>query len=121
MKSEKQVVYDNLYMVLSRIKNAFQGIENPYKSDVKVSMSIVDCNRIEDALRYIKSQPETNQNKDSETKKKETINENKTEQTVSMETTVCPVCGKTFDEKPSSFCPHCGCAGGRITDRYNNY
>ena len=66
MKSEQQVVYDNLFSVCRRVKNAFQRFENPYLADVKVQMTIVECNRMEDALRYIKNQPEIVQCKDCE-------------------------------------------------------
>ena len=56
MKTEKQVVYDNLYSVYRRVQNALYCSSNPLMEGAKITVTSVELERIGDALEYIKRQ-----------------------------------------------------------------
>ena len=57
MKTEKQVVYDNLYSVYRLAQTALYHSSNPYNEGAKITVTSVELERIGDALEYIKKQP----------------------------------------------------------------
>lgn len=58
MKTEKQVVYDNLYSVYQRVQNALYRSSNPYNEGAKITVTSVELERIGDALKYIRKHGE---------------------------------------------------------------
>ena len=58
MKTEVQVVYDNLNSVRRLLNMPFEKSMNKYKEFANVNISFVEINRIDDALRLLKEQQE---------------------------------------------------------------
>ena len=94
MKTEAQVVYDNLISVRRLLNMPFQKAENRYNGWKPVNISYIEIERIDDALRMLKKHIV-----------KGTVNN------------ACPECGFEFDNGDLDFsyideslfyCPRCG-------------
>lgn len=56
MKTEAQVVYDNLSSVRRLLNMPFQKMANPYREWKPVNISYIEVERVDDALRMLKKQ-----------------------------------------------------------------
>ena len=91
MKTEGQVVYDNLKSVRRLLNVPFEKSMNKYKEFANVNISFVEINRIDDALRLLKIQnpmPVIKHDNDG------------------LIYGRCPQCGKMMDKQ--RYCGNCG-------------
>ncbi len=100
MKTEVQVVYDNLKSVRRLLNMPFEKSMNKYKEFANVNISFVEINRIDDALRLLK---------EKEPKKALTIREINIAPFLREKRGVCPTCNKILtDSEHNTFCGDCG-------------
>ena len=94
MKTECQVVYDNLKSVRRLLNMPFEKSLNKYKEFANVNISFVEINRIDDALRLLEKQNPI-------------VVKKRYDDIFAQYGSPCPKCGRwiiSFD----SFCGNCG-------------